>query len=153
MAGKATPAITLLEKQGVSFTLHEYAHDPRAESYGEEAAVVLGLEADRVFKTLVVDVDGALTVALVPVTTQLDLRSLGKRVAMADVRMAERTTGYVAGGISPLGQRKPLPTVIDETAELWDTIYVSAGRRGLELELAPRDLAALTDGRFAPIAR
>lgn len=153
MAGKATPAITLLENHGVAFTLHEYPHDPRAESYGGEAAEALSLDADRVFKTLVVDVDGALTVALVPVTTQLDLRALGKRVAMADVRLAERTTGYVAGGMSPLGQRKALPTVVDETAELWETIYVSAGRRGLELELAPGDLAALTGARFAAIAR
>ncbi|MFN8222495.1 MAG: Cys-tRNA(Pro) deacylase [Gaiellales bacterium] len=153
MAGKATPAITLLEQRGVAFTLHEYAHDPRAESYGGEAAEALGLEADRVFKTLVVDVDGVLTVALVPVTTQLDLRTLGKRAAMADVKLAERTTGYVAGGISPLGQRKALPTVIDETAELWDTIYVSAGRRGLEIELAPGELAALTGARFGAIAR
>lgn len=153
MAGKATPAVTLLERERVTFALHEYDHDPRAESYGDEAAVALGLEPDRVFKTLVVDVDGTLTVALVPVTTQLDLRALGKRVAMADLKLAERTTGYVAGGISPLGQRKALPTVIDETAELWDTIYVSAGRRGLEIELSPGELARLTGGRFLAIAR
>ena len=153
MAGKATPAIVVLERAGVTYRVHEYDHDPRAASYGEEAADVLGLEADRVFKTLVVDVDGVLTVALVPVTTQLDLRALGKRVVMANVTLAERTTGYVAGGISPLGQRKALPTVIDETAELWETIYVSAGRRGLELELSPAELAALTGARFAPIAR
>ena len=153
MAGKATPAIAVAERAGVSFRVHEYSHDPRAASYGEEAAVALGLEPDRVFKTLVVDVDGELTVALVPVTTQLDLRALGKRVAMADMKLAERTTGYVAGGISPLGQRKALPTVIDETAELWETIYVSAGRRGLEIELSPGDLATLTGARFAAIAR
>ena len=153
MAGKATPAITAAERAGVTFSLHEYDHDPRAPSYGEEAAEALGLDPDRVFKTLVVDVDGELTVALVPVTTQLDLRALGKRVAMADMKLAERTTGYVAGGISPLGQRKALPTVIDETAELWETIYVSAGRRGLELELAAADLAALTGATFAAIAR
>jgi Cys-tRNA(Pro)/Cys-tRNA(Cys) deacylase len=153
VAGKATPAISAAERAGVPFRVHEYTHDPRAASYGEEAAVALGLEPDRVFKTLVVDVDGELTVALVPVTTQLDLRALGKRVAMADMKLAERTTGYVAGGISPLGQRKALPTVIDETAELWDTIYVSAGRRGLEIELSPGDLAALTGARLAAIAR
>jgi Cys-tRNA(Pro)/Cys-tRNA(Cys) deacylase len=153
MAGKATPAIAAAERAGVSFRVHEYQHDPRAASYGEEAAEALGLNPERVFKTLVVDVDGELTVALVQVTAQLDLRALGKRVAMADMKLAERTTGYVAGGISPLGQRKALPTVIDETAELWETIYVSAGRRGLEIELAPSDLAALTGARFAPIAR
>ena len=153
MAGKATPAIAAAERAGVTFRVHEYVHDARAASYGEEAAEALGLEPDRVFKTLVVDVDGELTVALVPVTTQLDLRALGKRVAMADMKLAERTTGYVAGGISPLGQRKALPTVIDETAELWETVYVSAGRRGLEIELAPGDLADLTGARFVAIAR
>jgi Cys-tRNA(Pro)/Cys-tRNA(Cys) deacylase len=153
VAGGSTPAIAAAQRAGVAFTVHEYAHDPRAASYGEEAAEALGLDPERVFKTLVVDVDGELTVALVPVNAQLDLRALGKRVAMADMKLAERTTGYVAGGISPLGQRKALPTVIDETAELYDTIHVSAGRRGLEIELAAGDLAALTGARFAPIAR
>jgi Cys-tRNA(Pro)/Cys-tRNA(Cys) deacylase len=153
VAGGATPAIAAAQRAGVAFTVHEYVHDPRAASYGEEAADALGLDPERVFKTLVVDVDGELTVALVPVNAQLDLRALGKRVAMADMKLAERTTGYVAGGISPLGQRKALPTVIDETAELFDTIHVSAGRRGLEIELAPGDLAALTRARFAAIAR
>jgi Cys-tRNA(Pro)/Cys-tRNA(Cys) deacylase len=152
VAGGATPAIAAAQRAGVAFTVHEYAHDPRAASYGAEAAEALGLDPARVFKTLVVDVDGVLTVALVPVNAQLDLRALGKRVAMADMKLAERTTGYVAGGISPLGQRKALPTVIDETAELYDTIHVSAGRRGLELELAAGDLAALTGAQFAPIA-
>lgn len=153
MAGQATPAIAAAQRAGVAFTVHEYVHDPRVASYGEEAAEALGLDPERVFKTLVVDVDGELTVALVPVNAQLDLRALGKRVAMADMKLAERTTGYVAGGISPLGQRKALPTVIDETAELYDTIHVSAGRRGLEIELAAADLAALTGARFAAIAR
>jgi Cys-tRNA(Pro)/Cys-tRNA(Cys) deacylase len=153
MAGKATPAITALERAGVGFSLHEYPHDPRSSSYGEEAAESLGLDPERVFKTLIVDVDGSLTVALVPVNAQLDLRALGKRVAMAEMRLAERTTGYVAGGISPLGQRKALPTVVHETAELYDTIFVSAGRRGLEIEISATDLAALTSARFAPIAR
>ena len=153
MAGKATPAIVVLERAGVTYRVHEYDHDPRAASYGEEAADVLGLEADRVFKTLVVDVDGVLTVALVPVTTQLDLRALGKRVVMADVTLAERTTGYVAGGISPLGQRKALPTVVDESALPHETIFVSGGRRGLEIELAPADLVRLTRARTAPVAR
>jgi Cys-tRNA(Pro)/Cys-tRNA(Cys) deacylase len=105
-----------------------------------------------VFKTLVADVDGVLTVAIVPVAAQLDLKALGKRAAMADTKLAERTTGYVAGGISPLGQRKRLPTVLDDSALGFDTIHVSAGRRGLEIELAPADLLALTGGEARPIA-
>jgi Cys-tRNA(Pro)/Cys-tRNA(Cys) deacylase len=153
VAGKGTPAIRAAEKAGVPFTLHEYAHDPRASSYGLEAAEKLGLDPARVFKTLVADVDGALTVAIVPVAAQLDLKALGKRVALADTKLAERTTGYVAGGISPLGQRKRLPTVLDDSALGFATIHVSAGRRGLEIELAPADLLALTGGHAAAIAR
>ena len=153
MAGKGTPAIAAATRAGVAFTVHEFRHDPRAESYGLEAVEKLGLEAARVFKTLVADVDGALTVAVVPVEAQLDLRALGKRARMADAVAAERATGYVAGGISPLGQRRALPTVVDASALDHDTIHVSAGRRGLELELAPADLVELTGARVAPIAR
>ncbi len=152
MAGKGTPAIVAAERAGVAFTVHEYAHDPKAASYGLEAAEKLGVDPARVFKTLVADVDGTLTVAIVPVEAQLDLKALGKRVTMAEPKLAERTTGYVAGGISPLGQRKPLPTVIDESAFDFETVHVSAGRRGLELELAPADLLALTGGRALRLA-
>ena len=153
MAGKGTPAIAAAARAGVAFTVHEYRHDPRAESYGLEAVEKLGLDAARVFKTLVADVDGALTVAVVPVEAQRDLRALGKGARMADASAAERATGYVAGGISPLGQRRALPTVVDASALDHDTIHVSAGRRGLELELAPADLVELTGARVAPIAR
>lgn len=153
MAGKGTPAIAVAARTGVAFTVHEYRHDQRAESYGLEAVEKLGLDAARVFKTLVAEVDGALTVAVVPVDAQLDLRALGKRARMADADAAERATGYVAGGISPLGQRRALPTVVDASALDHETIHVSAGRRGLELELAPADLVELTGARVAPIAR
>ena len=152
MAGKGTPAIVAAERAGIAFSVHEYAHDPASRSYGLEAAEKLGVDAARVFKTLVADVDGTLTVAIVPVEAQLDLKALGKRVAMADPKLAERTTGYVAGGISPLGQRKKLPTVIDESAFDFETVHVSASRRGLELELAPADLLALTGGRALRLA-
>ena len=152
MAGKATPAIAAATRGGIAFTVHEYGHDPRAPSYGLEAVKKLGLDASRVFKTLVADVDETLTVAVVPVEAQLDLRALGKRARVADAKDAERATGYVAGGISPLGQRRRLPTVVDESALAFKTIHVSAGRRGLELELAPADLIALTDARTAGVA-
>ena len=152
MAGKGTPAILAAERAGISFRVHDYAHDPRAESFGTEAVEKLGIDPARVFKTLVADVDGTLTVAVVPVEAQLDLRSLGKRARMADSRAAERSTGYVTGGISPLGQRRRLPTVLDESALGFETIYVSAGRRGLEIELAPGDLLVLTGGTTAAVA-
>jgi len=152
VAGKGTPAIVAAERAGVAFAVHEYVHDPASRSYGLEAAEKLGVDAERVFKTLVADVDGSLTVAIVPVAAQLDLKALGKRVTMADPKLAERTTGYVAGGISPLGQRKRLPTVLDESALAFETIHVSAGRRGIEIELAPTDLLALTGGRAGRIA-
>src|SRR4029077_14749850 len=126
MAGKGTPAIDAATRGGIAFALHEYEHDPRAESYGLEAAEKLGLDPARVFKTLVAAVDGSLTVAVLPVAAKLDLRALGKRAALADPKLAERTTGYVAGGISPLGQRKRLPTVVDDSALGHDTIHVSA---------------------------
>ena len=153
-----TPATVALTAAGTPFTLHAYAHDPSFPSYGEEAAEALGVSPDRVFKTLVADVDGALTVAVVPVAGQLDLKALaaavgGKRAAMADPAAAERTTGYVRGGISPLGQRKRLPTVVDASASGHETVCVSAGRRGLEVELSPTDLVSLTSATVSPIAR
>ena len=152
MAGRGTPAIVAAERSGIAFSVHEYEHDPRAASFGLEAVEKLGVDPARVFKTLVADVDGELTVAVVPVGAQLDLRALGKRARMADPKAAERATGYVAGGISPLGQRRRLPTILDESALAFETIHVSAGRRGLELELAPADLLALTGGRTAAVA-
>jgi Cys-tRNA(Pro)/Cys-tRNA(Cys) deacylase len=153
-----TPATVVLEKAGAAFTMHPYDHDPAAASYGEEAAQALGVAPERVFKTLVADVDGVLTVAVVPVAGSLDLKALasatgGKRAAMADPAAAERTTGYVRGGISPLGQRKRLPTVIDSSALDHDTVFVSAGKRGLDVELAPQDLVKLTSAGTEPIAR
>lgn len=146
-----------LTKAKVAHTVHEYTHDPAAESYGEEASRALGVDAKRVFKTLLATVDGALHVAVVPVAGSLDLKRLasavgGKRATMADVTVAERTTGYVKGGISPLGQRRRLPTAVDESAISFDTVFVSAGRRGLEVELAPADLVSLTGAIVAPIA-
>ena len=153
VAGKRTPAVVAAERAGISFVLQEYDHDPRSPSFGLEAVEKLGLDSARVFKTLVADVDGTLTVAVVPVEAQLDLGALGKRARLADVKAAERATGYVAGGISPLGQRRRLPTVVDESALAFATIHVSAGRRGLELELAPHDLIALTGARLAALAR
>jgi Cys-tRNA(Pro)/Cys-tRNA(Cys) deacylase len=153
-----TPATVALTAAGVDFTLHAYEHDPAHPSYGDEAAEAMGVSPDRVFKTLVADVDGSLVVAVVPVAGSLDLKALatavgGKRAAMADPAAAERTTGYVRGGISPLGQRKKLRTVLDASAAAHATICVSAGRRGLEVELAPDDLAKLTDAVSAPVAR
>lgn len=157
MAGKGTPATAAVSRAGVAHRIHEYAHDRRAASYGTEAAEALGVAPERVFKTLVADVDGTLTVAVVPVTASLDLKALaaavgGKKAAMAEPAAAERATGYVRGGISPLGQRKRLPTVIDASASGYDTVYFSAGRRGLELELAPDNLAEMTGGMLAPVA-
>ncbi|MFG2980429.1 Cys-tRNA(Pro) deacylase [Streptomyces sp. NPDC048258] len=153
-----TPAIVALTAAGAEFTTHAYAHDPAHASYGEEAAEALGIPSDRVFKTLVAEVDGVLTVAVVPVSGSLDLKALasavgGKRAVMADPALAERTTGYVLGGISPLGQRKRLRTVIDASASGHPTVCCSAGRRGLEVELSPSTLTALTDATLAPIAR
>jgi Cys-tRNA(Pro)/Cys-tRNA(Cys) deacylase len=157
VAGQATPATVLLSRQKVAHRIHQYSHDPRSGSYGAEAAAALGVDEARCFKTLVAEVDRALAVAVVPVAGSLDLKALaaalgGKRAAMADPAAAERSTGYVLGGISPLGQRKRLPTAIDESARTFETIYVSAGRRGLEIELSPSDLARLTDAVLAPIA-
>lgn len=153
-----TPAIAALTAAGAGFTVHEYVHDPRTTSYGEEAAAALGVPAARVFKTLCADVDGALVVAVVPVAGQLDLKALaravdGRRATMADPKAAERATGYVVGGIAPLGQRRAHPTVIDDSALTHPTVFVSAGRRGMEVELDPADLVRLTSARVAPIGR
>jgi Cys-tRNA(Pro)/Cys-tRNA(Cys) deacylase len=156
VAGKGTPATALLAKQGVAHQVHSYDHGAGL-AYGPEAAERLGLDPERVFKTLVAEVDGALTVGVVPVSATLDLKALagavgGKRARMADVAAAERATGYVAGGISPLGQRKRLATVVDASAQRWETVFCSGGRRGLEIELAPADLVRLCGARVATIA-
>jgi Cys-tRNA(Pro)/Cys-tRNA(Cys) deacylase len=162
MAKKAktggTPATVALTRAGIGFSVHEYEHDPRARSFGIEAAEALGLDPARVFKTLMATVDGRLAVGIVPVSGQLDLKALaravgGSRAAMADVAAAERATGYVAGGISPVGQKRAHPTVLDETAMAFDTVYVSGGRRGLDLGLAPADLVRATGATVAPISR
>jgi len=158
VAGRGTTATIALERAKIGFTLHEYAHDPRHASYGTEASEALGVSPDRVFKTLVAEVDGALVTGVVPVEGQLDLKALaaacgGKKAVMAQVTAAERATGYVAGGISPVGQRKRLPVVVDASAMGFATVFCSAGRRGLEIELDPRDLVGLTDARVAPISR
>ena len=157
MAGRGTTATLALERAKVPFTLHEYAHDPRHDSYGLEASEALGVPPERVFKTLGAAVDGSLAVGVVPVHRQLDLKALaaavgGKKARMAEVSAAERATGYVAGGISPLGQRKRLPVVLDASAEQFDTVFCSGGRRGLEIELAPADLIRLASAKVASIA-
>ena len=153
-----TPATVALARAGIEFRLHEYAHDPRAESYGLEAAEALGLDPARVFKTLMATVDGRLATAVVPVSGQLDLKALARalgasRAAMADVVVAERATGYVAGGISPVGQRRPHPTVLDSTALDHPSVFVSAGRRGLDLEIAPADLVRITEAITERVGR
>jgi Cys-tRNA(Pro)/Cys-tRNA(Cys) deacylase len=168
-AAGGTPATRALSTAGVAFTEHAFEADDRSRSgrgrdgasrasFGEEAAQALGVETSRVFKTLVADIDGALWVAVVPVSAHLDLKALaaaagGKRAAMADPARAERSSGYVVGGISPLGQRKALPTVVDASALEHPTLFVSGGRRGLDLELAGPDLIRLTGARTAAIAR
>jgi Cys-tRNA(Pro)/Cys-tRNA(Cys) deacylase len=153
-----TPATVALEKAGITFTVHAYDHDPRSASYGLEAADALGLDPDAVFKTLLAEVDGELVVAVVPVSGQLDLKALasavgGKRAAMADPAVAERTTGYVVGGISPIGQRRRLRTVVDESASARPAVYVSGGRRGVDLGLDPADLVRVLDAQVARIGR
>lgn len=142
-------AIAVAEQRRVQSGSFEYDHDPGAPSYGLEAAEQLGVDPARVFKTLVVEIDGKPAVAIVPVLAELDLRALGKRVAMAKPADAERVTGYVTGGISPLGLRNQLPTPFDESAVAYETVYVSAGRRGLELEIAPHRPAAAHGWRGA----
>ncbi|MEU7759482.1 MULTISPECIES: Cys-tRNA(Pro) deacylase [Micromonospora] len=157
MAGQGTPATALLVKRRIAHSTHPYDVSPDAPNYGALVAAALGVPPERVFKSLVAEVDGALTVAVVPVTGELDLKALaaavgGKRSAMADRAVAERATGYVRGGISPLGQRRRLPTVLDSSALAHPTVYVSAGRRGLQVELAPTDLLTLTDAQVAPLS-
>lgn len=156
--GGGTPATVELDRAGVTYTLRAYEHDPQAPSYGLEAAEALGVDPARVFKTLLVDAGSGLGVGIVPVSSQLDLKAVAaalgvKKAAMADPRDAERATGYVVGGISPIGQRRRLPTVLDESALGFETVLVSGGRRGLDLELSPSDLVAVTGARTAPIAR
>jgi Cys-tRNA(Pro)/Cys-tRNA(Cys) deacylase len=151
-----TPAVTALERAGVTYTLHHYDHDPTSASYGLEAADALGMDPARVFKTLVATSGDQLIVGVVPVVTTLDLKSLAraagvKRAKMADAADAERATGYVLGGISPLGQKRRLPTVVDDSAAAWPTVFCSGGRRGFEIELLPADLVRLTGAMVAPI--
>ncbi len=153
-----TPATVALTEAGVPFSVHTYDHDPGARSFGSEAAEVLGLPPEQVFKTLVVDTGAGLAVAVVPVAGSLDLKAaaqaLGvKRVSMADPAAAQRSSGYVLGGISPVGQKRPLPTVLDESVALFDVVYVSGGRRGLDLGLSPTDLVAVVGAVVAEIAR
>ncbi|AEB47230.1 ybaK/ebsC protein [Micromonospora maris AB-18-032] len=149
--------MVLLTKHRITHRTHPYDVAADSPNYGALVAAAIGVPPGRVFKTLIAEVDGALTVAIVPVTGELDLKALaaavgGKRATLAERGAAERATGYVRGGISPLGQRKRLPTVLDDSALEHDTVYVSAGRRGLQVELAPADLVALTDARTAPLA-
>jgi Cys-tRNA(Pro)/Cys-tRNA(Cys) deacylase len=158
VAGRGTTATIALERAGIAFRVHEYAHDSRHQSYGREASEALGVAPARVFKTLVAEVDGKLVVGVVPVEGQLDLKALaaasgGKKAAMAQVTAAERATGYVAGGISPVGQRRRLPVVLDSSALGFATVFCSAGRRGLEIELAPADLVRAAGATVAEISR
>jgi Cys-tRNA(Pro)/Cys-tRNA(Cys) deacylase len=152
-----TPATNLLTSKGVDFKAHEYSHDPNSTSFGLEAAEKLGVDPNRVFKTLIANVDESFAVAIVPVNQQVSLKSLArtlgaKRAVMADPAAAARLTGYVVGGISPLGQKRLLSTVIDESAKEFETILVSGGRRGFDIELSPQDLAQLLSAVFAEIA-
>jgi len=153
-----TPATVALTAAGVIFSQHAYEHDPGARSFGLEAAEVLGLPPEQVFKTLLVDTGAGLAVAIVPVAGQLDLKAMAaavgaKRVTMADPAAAQRSSGYVVGGISPIGQKRALPTVVDESAELFDVVYVSGGRRGLDVGLSPTDLVRVTHAVVADIGR
>lgn len=157
-SGGGTPATVALDRAGIAYEIRAYEHDPAAASYGLEAAAALGVEQERVFKTLLVDTGQGLGVGIVPVDSLLDLKGVAvalgaKKVSMADPKVAERSTGYVVGGISPVGQRTALPTVVDESALAFGTVLVSGGRRGLDIELAPDDLLAVTEGTTAQIAR
>lgn len=147
----------LLGQRGIAFTLHPYEHDPRAPAYGEEAAAALGVEPARIFKTLIASVDGRLACAVVPVAGRLDLKAFAaalgaKRAVLAEPAAAARATGYVVGGISPIGQKARLPVVLDASVQDFETVYVSAGRRGLQVQLSPADLVRATDARVATIA-
>lgn len=153
----STPATVALMRAGIKFEVRGYEHDARDTDFGGEAARKLGVAPERVFKTLLAEVDGALTVAVLPVTGMLDLKALaqargGKRANMADPAVAEKKTGYVVGGISPIGQRTKLPVVIDESAERFETVLVSGGRRGVDIELAPQDLLLATRGEWGAVA-
>lgn len=156
-----TPAVNCAKKARISYQIHSYQHDASSSSYGEEAANALGISTEQVFKTLLVSLDGnpkRLAVGVVPVSGTLDLKAIGavlgsKKVVMADPQEAQRATGYLLGGISPLGQKKPLPLVIDQSARAFKTLFVSAGKRGLEIELAPADLLRLTAGQYGDIGR
>ena len=157
-SGPGTPATAALTAAGIPFTSHTYEHDPRTDSYGLEAADALGLDPASVFKTLVVDIDKKACVAIVPVTTLVDLKAIaragsGRTAELTDPQVAQRLTGYVVGGISPIGQRKQLPTYLDESARSLQVMYVSGGRRGFDIGLAPDDLQRITDATWAPIAR
>ncbi|MEM7359872.1 MAG: Cys-tRNA(Pro) deacylase [Pseudomonadota bacterium] len=153
-----TPAIKLAEQQQIQFKLHPYDHDSSNQDYGNEAVAALGVAAEQVFKTLVVALDtGQLAVAVLPVANQLSLKLCAKafstkKASLADKTKVERSSGYVLGGVSPLGQKRLLPTVIDESAQAFSTIYISAGKRGLDIELQPSDLARLTKAEFLPLA-
>lgn len=156
--GAGTPATAALVAADIEFTGHPYEHDPSALSYGLEAADALGVEPERVFKTLLADTDQGIVVGVVPVSGMLDLKALAaaagaKRATMADPAVAERRTGYVVGGISPIGQKTAHVTLVDETAQLFDTVFVSGGKRGFDIELSPADLLIATGGRFAAIAK
>ncbi|MDP9118450.1 MAG: Cys-tRNA(Pro) deacylase [Actinomycetota bacterium] len=152
-----TPATSALARSGVSYRLHPYPHDPRAQAYGDEAASALGVCPDRIFKTLIATVDGRLVCGVVPVAAHLDLKALaanvgGKRAEMADPQTAARATGYVVGGISPLGQKSRLQVLVDSSAATFETVFVSAGRRGLQVELSPQDLLQVAAAALARIA-
>lgn len=157
-ASAATPAISVLQTLGVQFEAHSYRHDPAVTDFGREAAEALGVPVERVFKTLLANADGKLVVGIVPVSGQLDLKALAaavgsRKAVMAEAALAERKTGYVIGGISPIGQRTKLPTALDTSVLDFETVFVSGGRRGLDIELAPDDLARATAAILAPIAR
>ena len=154
-----TPAINILDKKGIKYRLHQYNHDPDCHTYGEEAVAKLGLDPAKVFKTLVAELDGGkLVVSVIPVSKMLDLKALAKkagakRAMMAEKKDVERTTGYIIGGVSPIGQKKRLVTLIDESALQFGTIFISGGRRGLDIELSPEALSQLTGASFAKISR